>query len=64
MIKVPCYDLLNDSDCPERHPGCAINCPKWIEYTRERNREYEKKWQASKDFMNGKQNFKGRRNSY
>jgi hypothetical protein len=45
MAKVPspCYDELTKTDCPRRHSGCAINCPEWAEYEKQREEEYRRR---------------------
>lgn len=42
-MKNPCYDEVNHKDCPGRHAGCAVDCPAWAEYERQRNMEYQKR---------------------
>lgn len=42
-MKNPCYDEVNHKDCPGRHTGCAVDCPAWAEYVRQRDAEYERR---------------------
>lgn len=42
-MKNPCFDEATHTDCPGRHSGCAVDCPAWAEYVRQRNAEYAKK---------------------
>lgn len=39
----PCYDKKTKTDCPRRCKGCAVNCPEWAAYVRERNKVYEQR---------------------
>ena len=36
--KPPC-----GKDCPDRSPGCAVTCEKWLAYVKERNENYKKR---------------------
>ena len=40
MRNNPCFDMITKTDCPDRKAGCAVTCPKWAEYEREREKEY------------------------
>lgn len=37
-MKQPC-----DRNCPRRCPGCAVSCPDWAAYLREREEEYKRR---------------------
>lgn len=37
----PCYNKATKTGCPRRAPGCAVNCPEWAEYTKERESVYD-----------------------
>lgn len=39
----PCYDEKTKTDCPRRHAGCAVDCPKWADYIKERDEMYERR---------------------
>lgn len=41
--KNPCYDKETKTDCPDRKPGCQIDCKKWKEYSVDREKRYEKR---------------------
>lgn len=41
-MKPPCQ-----RDCPNRKPGCAVNCPKWAEYARWRDGDYVRRLRES-----------------
>lgn len=43
MMENPCYNTLTRTDCPNRSSGCAVNCPKWAKYVKERDENYEKR---------------------
>ena len=43
MLHNPCYDEEKKKDCPGRHAGCAVDCPAWAEYVRQRDAEYAKR---------------------
>lgn len=34
--KPPC-----GKDCPDRSPGCAVTCQRWLDYVAERNANYK-----------------------
>lgn len=36
----PCYDSVNEQDCPDRKLGCHAKCKKWRLYEKYRNRDY------------------------
>lgn len=38
LIRQPCT-----RDCPDRSPGCAMTCPRWVEYVKAREKEYERR---------------------
>ena len=40
-MKNPCYNKQTKTDCPRRCAGCAINCPDWAEYVKERDARYK-----------------------
>lgn len=46
-MKNPCYDMNTQSDCPDRHVGCAVNCTKWNEYIKLREDEYARRKKVS-----------------
>ena len=39
----PCYDRNTKTSCPDRHEGCAVDCPKWAEYLKKRDAEYKRR---------------------
>lgn len=39
----PCFDEKTKTDCPRRHGGCALNCPEWAAYEKERAESYKKR---------------------
>ena len=39
-IPNPCYDSKTKTDCYERHQGCAVDCPKWAAYAKEKDKYY------------------------
>lgn len=43
MAKSPCFNTITRTDCPNRHEGCAAQCPNWAKYTEERDAEYAAK---------------------
>ena len=43
MKKNPC-----GKECPRRAVGCAVSCPDWAEYVKERNKDYEKRKEKCK----------------
>lgn len=47
-MKIPCYNTETQTDCPKRHSGCAVDCPEWAAYCEERDKDYEKRAEASK----------------
>lgn len=42
-MKNPCFNKETRTDCPKRCAGCAVNCPEWATYEKERNAEYERR---------------------
>ena len=40
--KCPCFDPSTKTDCPDRRARCAVECPKWADYVRDRNGMYDK----------------------
>ena len=44
----PCYDKKTKTDCHERRCGCAVTCPKWAAYAKEKD-EYYKKLKIKRD---------------
>lgn len=40
----PCYDSVNKQDCPDRRPGCHSKCKKWGMYEKNRNRDYQDRY--------------------
>ena len=40
-MKPPCFNEETRTDCPKRCAGCAVNCPEWAAYVKERDKEYE-----------------------
>ena len=43
MLPNPCFDSVTRKGCPDRHAGCAIDCPKWAAYTIEREKVYARR---------------------
>lgn len=41
-LESPCYDRKTKTDCPRRSAGCAVNCPDWEKYAKQRNEMYER----------------------
>jgi hypothetical protein len=39
----PCFDEKTRTDCPRRHCGCAVDCPDWAAYQKEREESYKKR---------------------
>lgn len=39
----PCFDEKTRTDCPRRHAGCAVNCPEWAAWEKEREEVYRKR---------------------
>lgn len=37
----PCFDEKTKTDCPRRHAGCAVNCPEWAAWEKERAERYK-----------------------
>lgn len=48
MRQPPCYNKETKTDCPRRTAGCAVNCPEWAEYLKERDEEYRRRAAESK----------------
>lgn len=46
-VQSPCFDRLNKRDCPERSENCHNDCPRWAEYVKERDKEYQRRKAAS-----------------
>lgn len=46
-VQSPCFDRLNKRDCPERGENCHNDCPRWAEYVKERDKEYQRRKAAS-----------------
>lgn len=42
-MKNPCFNRETRTDCPRRHAGCAVDCPDWAAYVKERDAEYERR---------------------
>ena len=42
-VKPPCFDVTTRTDCPRRKAGCAIDCPDWAKYTKERDEVYRQR---------------------
>ena len=42
-MKNPCFNKETRTDCPKRCAGCAVNCPEWAAYVKERDAEYERR---------------------
>ena len=42
-MKNPCFNEETRTDCPKRRAGCAVDCPEWAAYEKERNAEYERR---------------------
>lgn len=42
-MKNPCFNEETRTDCPKRCAGCAVNCPEWAAYVKERDAEYERR---------------------
>jgi hypothetical protein len=39
-MKNPCYDATTKTDCPRRKAACAVTCPEWAAYLKERDKVY------------------------
>lgn len=51
-MKNPCFNEETRTDCPKRCAGCAVSCPDWAAYVKERDAEYERrKEQADIDWI-------------
>lgn len=46
-VQSPCFDRLTKQDCPERSENCHNDCPRWAEYVKERDKEYQRRKAAS-----------------
>lgn len=46
-VQSPCFDRLTKQDCPERCENCHNDCPRWAEYVKERDKEYQRRKAAS-----------------
>lgn len=46
-VQSPCFDRLTRRDCPERCENCHNDCPRWAEYVKERDKEYQRRKAAS-----------------
>ena len=42
-VQSPCFDRLNKIDCPERSENCHNDCPRWAEYVKDRDKEYQRR---------------------
>ena len=42
-MKNPCFNEETRTDCPKRHAGCAVDCPDWAAYVKERDEEYARR---------------------
>lgn len=42
-MKHPCFNEETRTDCSRRHAGCAVDCPDWAAYVKERDAEYERR---------------------
>lgn len=42
-MKNPCFNRETRTDCPKRKAGCAVDCPDWAKYVKERDEEYERR---------------------
>lgn len=42
-MKNPCFNEETRTDCPRRCSGCAVSCPDWAAYVKERDAEYERR---------------------
>ena len=45
----PCYNKLTKTSCPDRIEGCAVTCPKWAAYVKERDKNYIDRARAKKE---------------
>lgn len=62
-MKNPCYDTNTKRDCPDRKPGCAINCPEWASYVDERDKIYKRR-RNDREIKDGIKDAKRRVKSY
>lgn len=46
MIAPPCYDRINQIDCPKRIVGCRETCDRWKLYEEAKAIQYELKEKA------------------
>lgn len=42
-MKNPCFNEETRTDCPKRKGGCAVDCPEWAAYVKERDAEYKRR---------------------
>ena len=59
-MKNPCYNTETKTDCPERKFGCGATCPKWAEYVKLRDAEYECRHRENAKERYRISNYKGR----
>ena len=42
LTRPPCWDEINDRDCPRRYIGCRAGCEKWAEWLAIHEEELER----------------------
>lgn len=69
-MKAPCYNPETKTDCPKRHAGCSVDCEKWAEYVKEREKEYKRRdienqaKRAYSESRNKRENYRHRKYIY